>query len=189
MKITKKQVVANAEPTSKTNAQIAQEELEKEGMVSIAVDPETLGEEDQKYLSLPSNLSDLTQRDVGKHLNAVTMQMIWVRTMITRIDVLVSELDFELDACRARLFATLDKKMSMAEKELNLLNDEKAFPYVKNIRFLQQKRAILDTNYDTLNDAKFNISREISLRVGEQKDAGRVESVNNMKRGEIRRGN
>lgn len=180
VKIVKKQSVSE-----KTNAEIAQEELEREGMISIVNDPEDV---DKEYLALPSNLSDLPPRDLGKYLNALTMQMIWIRTLMTRIDVLISEADFELDFIRAKLFPQLDKKMSVTEKELNLLNEENAVPYVKNIRFLQQKRAILDANWKSLDDAKFNVSREISLRVGEQKDAGRMDNVNGMKRGEIRRG-
>lgn len=171
--------------TTLTNAEKAQEELEREGMVSIVTDPEDI---DKDYLALPSNLSDLTPREVGKYLNALTMQMIWVRAMITRMDVLISELDFELDKIRARIFPLLDKKTSVTEKELSLLMDEVGVGLVEKIRYLQQKRAILDSNWKNLDDAKFNVSREISLRVGEQKDAGRVDNVNNMKKGEVKRG-
>lgn len=174
------------EDVVKTNAEKAQEELEKEGFINIAPDPDDV---DKEYLKIPSNLSDLPQREIGKYLNAVTMQMIWVRTMITRIDVLIVELNFELDKVRAKIFPTLDKKMSVTEKELMLLNETTALPNVEKIRFLQQKRAILDSNWESLNDAKFNISREISLRVGEMRDNNRLDNVNNMKRGEIRRGN
>lgn len=181
----KKKLSELASAVEKTSAEIAQDELEKEGMISIVTSPE---EVDKDYISLPSNLSDLHPREVGKHLNALTMQMIWIRTMMVRIDVLIAEADFELDIFRAKLFPALDKKLSVTEKELNLLNDENALVYVKQIRYLQQKKAILDANWKNLDDAKFNVSREISLRVGEQKDQGRAENVQNMRRGEIKRG-
>ena len=137
---------------------------------------------EEEFLQLPSNITDVAHKDLGRYLNAFTQQKMWVRTNLGRTKTLIRELNEELDYIKSVTYRELPVKMSVAEKELSIREHEEGSKLLKRRAYLQEKANILEDYLDNLVDGIFNISREISRRESDLRDEGREHSVGNKRR-------
>lgn len=129
------------------------------------------------YLQLPPFLDELQSNELGRYLHTFTQQKIWARTLIARVGALLREKEEQLEPHKERVFGAQDKKMSITEKELKLAIDEEAKPIITELKYIQEKYNMLSTYIANLEDAIFDLSREVSRRGGDFKDQNRVENV------------
>ena len=163
--------------SEKTRSEKIVEELEGQSIRMFTNDSV-----DSDYLQLPPHLDEVPSNELGRYLHTFTQQKIWVRTIASRVGAMLREKEEELIPIKERVFSSLDKKLSVTEKELKLFVDEDAKELVEEIKYLDEKCSMLDSYMDNLIDGIFSISREISRREGDFRDSQRVDNVN-IKRG------
>ena len=132
---------------------------------------------EQEYLRLPAILADVSSRELGCYLHTFTQQKMWVRTLKGRIDALIREAENDLDIIRAKVYAGLPTRMAVAEKELNLLEDSRARELLEAIKQHRTKADMLKNYLESLDDGLFNISREVSRRMGDFNQEGRAHTI------------
>lgn len=153
-----------------------EEELWRDGIKLF--DNENINE---AYLQLPSDLTEVESKELGKYFSNFTMQKVYVRSLIGRTRTLLRELTDKLDNIRSNVYTGLPAKMSVTEKELNLRSHEKygeeSKKLMHDISFLSEKHKMLDDYLESLIDIIFSVSREISRRSGDLGDFSRGENM------------
>lgn len=165
-------VVKRSTPVFKTGWDKLQAELIDEGV--NAFENENIVEE---YLVLPAYLDELPSRELGRYLNAFIMQRMYVRSSISKLNAQLQEIESYLNREKARVFASLPAKMSVREKELNLYSDEVAGKILDKYNYFSNKYKFYLDYMESLEDAKFSISREISRRGLDFADNNRSDNI------------
>lgn len=155
-----------------TNWDRLEKELHKEGVDLF--NNENIVED---YLSLPPFLDELPSNELGRYLNAFIMQRMYVRSIISKLSTLLKELEALIDCERARVFDLLPVKMSLKEKELNLYKDQDSKELIEKYNYMESKYKFYLDYMDSLEDAKFSLSREISRRGLDFADVNRGENI------------
>lgn len=164
--------VTRKKETEQTRWDKMESELEQEGVVPFENDAIK-----QDYLKLPAFLDELPSHELGRYLNAFTMQRMYVRSNISKLGAMLQEIEIHLNAEKSRVFATLPVKMSVKEKELNLYSDEVAKVILEQYTYYQNKYKYYLDYMESLDDAKFSLSREISRRGMDFMDNSRGENL------------
>lgn len=164
--------VTRKKETEQTKWDRMESELEREGVVPFE---NTAIKQD--YLKLPPFLDELPSHELGRYLNAFTMQRMYVRSSISKLGAMLQEIEILLNAEKSRVFATLPVKMSVKEKELNLYSDEVAKGILETYTYYQNKYKYYLDYMESLDDAKFSLSREISRRGMDFMDNSRGENL------------
>lgn len=164
--------VTRKKETEQTKWDKMERELEREGVV-----PFENTSIKQDYLKLPPFLDELPSHELGRYLNAFTMQRMYVRSSISKLGAMLQEIEILLNAEKSRVFATLPVKMSVKEKELNLYSDEVAKGILETYTYYQNKYKYYLDYMESLDDAKFSLSREISRRGMDFMDNSRGENL------------
>lgn len=138
---------------------------------------------DEDYLSLPRSITEITPKELGEYLNAMTQQKIWVRTVIGRTNLVLRDKKLILDTSKAKIFNELPVKMAMREKELYVLLDDELNKIIKNIIYYEEKVNMLNNILTSLEESIFAISREITRRNSDTNDFNRNENVGRMRSG------
>jgi hypothetical protein len=172
-----KEKVKNARE-EKTLLDLVEEDLE-ENFVFLP-NNENIADE---YLTLPVHLDEVTDVELGRYLHATLQQRMWVRTLLARVTLLIKAENNKLDKEKDRVFSMQDKKMSVTEKELKLYNDPVCSCILSKIEYLEGKRDILSAVMENLEDARFDISRNIALLGIDFDGARRADNVENIRRG------
>lgn len=162
---------------SESMLDIIESELVKEGIIMF--DNSNI---DKDYLLLPPHLDEEEPKEIGRYLHAFTQQRMWVRTLMSRIGAILREENGELDKQRVRVFATLPARMSVTEKELALYDDSASLDIVERIKVISAKYDMLESYMKNLEDAIFDISREISRRGYDYSSQNRLENASNIRR-------
>lgn len=131
----------------------------------------------QDYLKLPAFLDELPSHELGRYLNAFTMQRMYVRSSISKLGAMLQEIEVLLNAEKSRVFASLPVKMSVKEKELHLYSDSIAKGILEKYSYYQNKYKYYLDYMESLDDAKFSLSREISRRGMDFMDNSRGENL------------
>lgn len=152
----KEETVENNEGSG-TILDIVEKELVRDGIIPFD-NANVLSD----YLKLPSDITEVHSRDLGRFFNTFTQQKVWVRTNLSRVVILSKELESDLDDIRHNVYAELPVKMSVKEKELQLR--DKAEDLIHQINIINSKKIMLSDYLDSLIDILFVISREISRR-------------------------
>ena len=137
---------------------------------------------DNDYLILPPHLDEEEPRNISRFLHAFTQQRIWTRTLLARVGILLREAEDSLDKEKARVFNSLPVKLSVKEKELALFSDEDCVPMLERLKSIEAKKEMLELYMKNLEDAIFDISREISRRGYDMSSQTRVENVDSVRR-------
>jgi len=133
----------------------------------------------EDYLALPSDLTEEDSKELGKYLNAFTLQKMWVRTNIGRLNVLLLEEEEKLASIKDAVYSSLPMKMSVKEKEIRVNSTSEARKILSRINYLNGKLEMLNLYLANLEDGIFNISREITRRNKEIDEFNREYNVSN----------
>ena len=120
---------------------------------------------DDKYLTLPYNISDTPIHILGEHMNALTQHKIYLRNVYAEVCCLEVECKWEYN--QAKAFVLKDSmygKMSVTEKELIIGVDPLVMPKYRRYVEIKAKINVLEQSIANVTDAIFMVSREISRR-------------------------
>lgn len=165
-----KEEVAEVKESDGTILDVVEKELAKDGIIPF--DNANVLDD---YLKLPSDITEVPSRDLGRFFNTFTQQKVWVRTNLSRVVILSKELESDLDNIRQNVYAELPVKMSVKEKELQLR--DKAEDLIHQINIVNSKKIMLSDYLDSLIDILFVISREVTRRSDDFKDDSRENSI------------
>ena len=165
-----KEEIAEVKESEGTILDVVEKELAKDGIIPF--DNANVLDD---YLKLPSDITEVHSRDLGRFFNTFTQQKVWVRTNLSRVVILSKELESDLDNIRQNVYAELPVKMSVKEKELQLR--DKAEDLIHQINIVNSKKIMLSDYLDSLIDILFVISREVTRRSDDFKDDSRENSI------------
>lgn len=145
-------------------------ELKQDGIVLF--DNENILED---YLRLPADITEVPSKDLGRYFNTLTQQKVWVRTLLSRVCIMIRELENELDDIRYSTYSELPIKMSVKEKELQLQGNAKE--QLERLNILESKKLMLSNYLESLTDVLFIVSREVTRRESDWNEDKRDNSI------------
>jgi hypothetical protein len=132
------------------------------------------------YLTLPSQLSEVKSRELGDYLNAFTQQQMYMRTLLGWQELVVEQTKREyFDSCNT-LYNDLtekNKKMSETAKERIVNNTPEVKPYFIKYKDAKERLKLMQYSMESIGDAIFLLSREISRKSGDITIEGRNNNV------------
>lgn len=136
---------------------------------------------DSYYLSLPRNITEVTARDLGEYLNAFTQQKMYMRTLVGYAEMFMEEARREYMYASEDLYRELSHtKMSETAKEREVNSDLEVKPLFEKYVDCKNKVRLLNLNIQSLEEAIFLISREVSRRSSDFSDENREYSVSRL---------
>ena len=156
-----------------------QEDLEEQG-VDFFTPSENGGSLhiDRDYLSLPKNITEVSARDLGEYLNAFTQQKMYMRTLVGYSELLCEEARREyLAVSETRYKELLGTKLSETAKEREVNSDPEVRPSYEKYVDYKNKIKLLNFNIQSVEEAVFMLSREVSRRTGDYENERRDYNV------------
>lgn len=147
--------------------------MEKNEVVSFTND-----NMDKEYLILPVYLDEVQSRELSRYFHTFTKQRIWVRTLLSRVGALLREKNVELNKKKDEEFSKWPQRMSITEKELKLYHNPETALIMDELAVIQEKYNMLKDYMDNLEDAIFNISREVTRRGVDFESNRREDNIN-----------
>lgn len=147
-----------------------EESLEEQGVTFLDEDRLNINAD---YLHIPSNLSDVTSRELGEHLNAFTQQKIYMRTVFDRLSFKLLEDEREYKEKSLVEYGNLtvnNPKMSEVAKNRLLDLDPLTLKAKQDYENTKQQHINLENIIASLEDAIFLFSREVTRRNADIKD-------------------
>lgn len=136
---------------------------------------------DSYYLSLPRNITEVTARDLGEYLNAFTQQKMYMRTLVGYAEMFMEEARREYMYASEDLYRELSHtKMSETAKEREVNSDLEVKPLFEKYVDCKNKVRLLNLNIQSLEEAIFLISREVSRRSSDFSDENREYNVSRL---------
>jgi hypothetical protein len=131
------------------------------------------------YLSLPLHITEVSSRELGEYLNAFTQQKMYLRTLLSRTELMLEDARREYVTSSEVIYKALSNgKLSETAKErLINANDEVKPYYYEYVNWLKRKD-LLTHNIASVEDAIFLISREVSRRNADFEEENRNYNVN-----------
>ena len=164
-KVNPKEVLKN----SRNYCDKVQEELESQGVDFFS--PSENGGSlhiDKDYLSLPQNITDVPAKDLGEYLNAFTQQKMYMRTLVGYAELFCEEARREYFAVSEPMYkALLGTKLSETAKEREVNSHPEVLPYYEKFLDYKNKIKLLNFNIQSIEEAIFMLSREVSRRTGD----------------------
>lgn len=157
-----------------------QKELEDQG-VDFFRPSETGGSLhiDKDYLSLPQNITEVSAKDLGEHLNAFTQQKMYMRTLVGYAEMFAEESRREyMEVSEPRYRELLGSKLSETAKEREVNSDPEVKPKFEKYLDYKNKIKLLNHNIQSIEEAIFMLSREVSRRTGDYENERRNYNVN-----------
>ena len=156
-----------------------QQELEDQGVDFFS--PSEAGGSlhiDGDYLSLPQNITEVTARDLGEYLNAFTQQKMYMRTLVGYAELLGEEARREyMEVSNPRYQALLNTKLTETAKEREVNSNPSVLPYYEKYMEYKHKIKLLNLNIQSIEEAIFMLSREVSRRTGDYEHERRASNV------------
>ena len=156
-----------------------QEELENQG-VDFFKPSEDGGSLhiDKDYLSLPQNITEVSARDLGEYLNAFTQQKMYMRTLVGYAELFAEEARREYMAVsETRYRELLGSKLSETAKEREVNSDPNVLPCYEKYMDYKNKIKLLNFNIQSIEEAIFMLSLEVSRRTGDYENERRDYNV------------
>ena len=156
-----------------------QEELENKG-VDFFTPSEDGGSLhiDKDFLSLPQNITEVTAKDLGEYLNAFTQQKMYLRTLLGYAELYAEESRREyMRVSDARYKEFLGSKLSETAKEREVNSDPNVLPHYEKYMDYINKIKLLKFNIQSIEEAIFMLSREVSRRTGDFENENRNYNV------------
>lgn len=136
---------------------------------------------DGDYLSLPRNITEVTPKDLGEYLNAFTQQKMYMRTLVGYAEMFMEEARREYVYASEDLYRDLSTtKMSETAKEREVNADPVVKPLFEKYIDCKNKVKLLNFNIQSLEEAIFLISREVSRRTSDFDNENRGYNVSRM---------
>lgn len=133
---------------------------------------------DKDYLSLPQNITEVSARELGEYLNAFTQQKMYMRTLVGYAETLGEEARREYMAVSdSKYKALLGTKLSETAKEREVNSDPNVLPYYERYMDYKTKTRLLNFNIQSIEEAIFMLSREVSRRTGDYENENRSYNV------------
>ena len=133
---------------------------------------------DKDYLTLPQNITDVPAKDLGEYLNAFTQQKMYMRTLVGYAELFAEEAKREyLVASEDRYRDLLGSKLSETAKEREINSDPNVKPHYENYLDCKNKIKLLNFNIQSIEEAIFMLSREVSRRTGDYENERRDYNV------------
>ena len=157
--------------------EVIEDEFKEKGVVTFS--PEKELNINPNYLELPSDITEVSSKDLGEYLNAFTQQKMYMRTLIGWAECLVEEARRDYVEASKHIYKELNKtKLSETAKEREVNSDDEVLPYFEVYMDCKKKLQLLNLNVASIEDAIFLISREVSRRVGDFNNESRNYNVN-----------
>ena len=123
---------------------------------------------DKDYLVLPSNITEVSTRDLGEYLNAFTQQKVYMRTLLGYAELYVEEARRRyIDVSDDKYRELLTSKLSETAKDREVNSDPKVRPVFEEYIDYKNKVKLLNLNIVNIEDIIFMLSREVSRRTGD----------------------
>lgn len=133
---------------------------------------------DKDYLTLPQNITEVSARDLGEYLNAFTQQKMYMRTLVGYAELFAEEARREYMAVsETRYKELLGTKLSETAKEREVNSDPNVLPCYENYMDYKNKIKLLNFNIQSIEEAIFMLSREVSRRTGDYENERRDYNV------------
>ena len=133
---------------------------------------------DKNYLSLPQNITEVSARDLGEYLNAFTQQKMYMRTLVGYAEMFAEEARREyMEVSDARYKELLGTKLSETAKEREVNSDPDVRPSYEKYLDYKNKVKLLNFNIQSIEEAIFMLSREVSRRTGDYENERRNYNV------------
>lgn len=133
------------------------------------------------YLSLPYNITEVTNRDLGEYLNAFTQQKMYMRTLVGYAEMFMEEARREYVYASEDLYKELSHtKMSETAKEREVNSGPQVKPLFEKFLDCKNKVKLLNFNIQSIEEAIFLISREVSRRSSDFGDENREYNVSRL---------
>lgn len=133
---------------------------------------------DKDYLTLPQNITDVSAKDLGEYLNAFTQQKMYMRTLVGYAELFAEESKREyLSASENRYRELLGSKLSETAKEREINSDPNVRPHYEKYLDYKNKIKLLSFNIQSIEEAIFMLSREVSRRTGDYENERRDYNV------------
>ena len=161
-----------------------QEDLEKQG-VDFFRPSEDGGSLhiDKDYLTLPKNITEVSARDLGEYLNAFTQQKMYMRTLVGYAELYCEEAKRKYLAVGEPIYKELlSTKLSETAKEREVNANEQVLPYYEEYMDYKNKIKLLNFNIQSIEEAIFMLSREVSRRTGDYENERREDNVSKKRR-------
>lgn len=176
LKSSSKEEKINPKAMHKSYLEKVENDLQRQGVVFF--DPGSNLNITDEYLELPGEITEISSRDLGEHLNAFTQQKVYLRTLFGRVELMVEEARrkyFEASAEYYRKYS-LDKMSETAKERLMNAQPSVSPLYYEYIDY-KKKLALIEYSITNIEDITFMISREVTRRDSDFKDEYRAESV------------
>ena len=165
----------NPKELQKQYANKMEESLSKSGVVFF--DENNLNI-DTDFMVLPREITEVTGRDLGEYLNALTQQKLYLRTLLGRTEVesdIVSREYFEKAHPLYRKYSS--EKLSEKAKDRMVNADPNVAKYYNAFVDIKRRCSIIEQSIENIEDAIFLVSREISRRTSDFENESRSMSV------------
>lgn len=130
------------------------------------------------YLTLPKNITDVSAKELGEYLNAFTQQKMYLRTLAGYTELFCEEARREYFlASEERYRELLGSKLSETAKEREVNSDPNVKPYYEKYMDFRNKIKLINFNIQSIEEAIFMLSREVSRRTGDYDNENRNYNV------------
>ena len=157
------------------------DEIKEQGATVFT--PKDLGGDlqiDTNYLSLPSDLTEIPSRELGKYLNAFTQNKAYMRTLYNWQEMRVEDVKRIYYDAYVEVYDSHTKlvpKASEKSKELLCNNNEKVKDKFLEYRNQKLKLSMLANTIASYEEMIFLISREITRRNGDFDEDKRLSNL------------
>ena len=133
---------------------------------------------DKNYLSLPQNITEVSARELGEYLNAFTQQKMYMRTLVGYVELYCEEARRKyMSASETKYRELLGTKLSETAKEREVNSNPSVQPYYEEYMDFRNKIKLLNFNIQSIEEAIFMLSREVSRRTGDYENERRDYNV------------
>lgn len=140
-----------------------EEELSQRGVLFF--EPKAGLNINANYLTLPEEITEAAPTELGEHLNAFTQQKMYLRTLCGRIEALIDSAKSDYSFAAEKFYLELcGQKLSETAKEKLINANAEVKPILKRLQELRTKQNLLQKNIESIEDAIFLISREVTRR-------------------------
>lgn len=134
-----------------------------------------------EFLVLPATITEVSNRDLGEYLNAFTQQKMYMRTLLGYAEMFLEESRREYFYASEDIYHDLSKvKISETAKEREVNSNELVKPVFEKYQDCRMKVRLLNLNIQSLEEAIFLISREVSRRSSDFDNENRQYNVSRM---------
>lgn len=133
---------------------------------------------DKNYLSLPKNITDISAKELGEYLNAFTQQKMYMRTLVGYAELFAEEARRKyMEVSDVRYKEFLGSKLSETAKEREVNSDPNVLPCYEEYMDYRNKIKLLNFNIQSIEEAIFMLSREVSRRTSDYENEDRNYNV------------